>query len=110
MPRDVKYGHEGSHYAVFTAPSISQTLVVRAWRRQQMVSDSRLLLTDTTCGAPRHPAGVLWHFHPDSMDLLFGSDAYTIPIGHKLSAGAYMHNSTVSDTQLGGFAVNIICR
>ncbi len=70
MPRDVKYGHEGSHYAVFTAPSISQTLVVRAWRRQQMVSDSRLLLTDTTCGAPRHPAGVLWHFHPDSMDLL----------------------------------------
>ena len=41
------------------------------------------------------------------MNFLFGSDAYTIPIGHKLSAGAYMHNYTVSDTHLGGFLFNI---
>jgi hypothetical protein len=45
------------------------------------------------------------------MNFLFGSDAYTIPIGHKLSAGAYMHNYTVitvSDMHLGGFLLFLI--
>ena len=39
------------------------------------------------------------------MNFFFGSDAYTIPIGHKLSAGAYMHNYTVSDTHLASWWV-----